>query len=160
MELRKCVKELYDSQVGVRETGGDNQGAHVAMYLASVGLDPGYAWCAAFVSWCYQNAGVNAPVSGWVPSYALMSNRIYERGKFLKKKPQTGDVFMIWYPNLNRPAHIGFVDQWGATWITTVEGNTNTNGSREGDGVYRKRRLKKQVWAVSNFVGSVGPTTN
>ncbi len=158
-EKRQCVKELYDSQVGVREVGGANRGVHVEKYLASVALDPGYAWCAAFVSWCYQNAEVDALISGWVPSYALQSRRIYQRGKFQKQEPQTSDVFMIWYHKLNRPAHIGFVDQWGSTWITTVEGNTNLpagkagdNGSREGDGVYRKRRLKKQVWAVCDFI--------
>ncbi|WP_299313250.1 CHAP domain-containing protein [uncultured Aquimarina sp.] len=148
------MKELYDSQVGVREVGGANRGADVEMYLASVELGRGYAWCAAFVSWCYQNANVKAPLSGWVPSYALKSKRIYHRGKFEKSKPQTGDVFMVWYHKLKRPAHIGFIDKWGSTWVVTVEGNTNDNGSREGDGVYRKRRLKKQIWAVSNFIGN------
>ncbi|WP_247672529.1 CHAP domain-containing protein [Aquimarina sp. MMG016] len=151
---RECVKELYDSQVGVRETGGSNRGSHVEMYLASVDLGPSYAWCAAFVSWCYQNAEVEAPQSAWVPSFALRRKRIYHRGKFEKQTPQKGDVFMIWYNSKNRPAHIGFIDQWGEKWIVTVEGNTNDNGSREGDGVYRKRRLKKQVWVVSDFVNS------
>ncbi|TSE01325.1 CHAP domain-containing protein, partial [Aquimarina algiphila] len=151
-ELRQCVKELYDSQVGVREVGGENRGVSVEMYLESVGLGRSLAWCAAFVSWCYQHARVEAPKSGWVPSYALQRKRIYQRGKFQKQKPQSGDVFMIWYHKLNRPAHIGFVDHWGDKWVITVEGNTNDNGSREGDGVYRKRRLKKQVWAVSDFI--------
>ncbi len=151
---RKCVKELYNSQIGVREIGGSNKGPHVEMYLKSVGLAPGHAYCAAFVSWVYQNADVQTPLSGWVPSYALKSKRIYHRGKEEYKTPQCGDVFMIWYSKLNRPAHMGFVDQWGKQWVTTVEANTNTNGSRDGDGVYRKRRLKKQVWAVSDFIGS------
>lgn len=153
--LRECIKELYDSQVGVREIGGANRGAYVEMYLESVDLDPGYAWCAAFVSWCYQNAEVEAPQSAWVPSYALKNKRIYHRGKYELREPQKGDAFLIWYHKLNRPAHIGFIDQWGDKWIVTVEGNTNDNGSREGDGVYRKRRLKKQIWAVSDFVGSI-----
>lgn len=151
---RQCVKELYDSQVGVRETGGSNRGPQVEMYLESVDLGPGYAWCAAFVSWVYQNTGIQTPLNGWVPSYALERKRIYQRGKFSKSKPQQGDVFLICITKLNRPAHIGFVDQWGDKWIVTVEGNTNDNGSREGDGVYRKRRLKKQIWVVSDFIGN------
>ncbi|AXT51344.1 CHAP domain-containing protein [Aquimarina sp. BL5] len=151
---RECVKELYDSQIGVREVGGANRGSHVEMYLESVNLGPGYAWCAAFVSWVYQNVGIQNPLSGWVPSYALQRKRIYQKGKFEAKEPQKGDVFMIWYHKLNRPAHIGFIDEWNSTWIVTVEGNTNDNGSREGDGVYKKRRLKKQIWAVSDFIGS------
>ena len=150
-EIRACVKELFDSQVGVREEGS-NRGAYVELYLESVGLEAGLPYCAAFVSWCYQNAGVQAPISGWVPSFSRKANRIYQRGRFQKKTPQTADVFLIWYPSLNRPAHIGFIDQWDSSWIITVEGNTNDNGSREGDGVYRKRRLKKQIWVVSNFI--------
>ncbi len=46
-EKRECVKELYDSQVGVREVGGENRGASVEIYLESVGLSHSYAWCAA-----------------------------------------------------------------------------------------------------------------
>ncbi|WP_271729094.1 CHAP domain-containing protein [Aquimarina algiphila] len=120
-------------------------------------LGAGYSWCAAFVSWCYQNIGVEAPKSAWVPSYALKSKRIYQRGKFQHRRPQMGDVFILWSRKLKRPAHIGFVDQWGDKFIITVEGNTNEDGSREGDGVYRKRRLKKQIWAVSDFISSSKP---
>ncbi|WP_062056089.1 CHAP domain-containing protein [Aquimarina longa] len=153
VEKRACLKELYDSQIGVRETGA-NMGIHVAKYLKSVGLKEGYAWCAGFVSWCYQNAGIQTPKSAWVPSYAIKGKRIYHRGKYEFKIPQKGDVFMIWSTQLNRPAHIGFIDQWKDQWVITVEGNTNNNGSREGDGVYRKRRLKKQIWAVSDFIST------
>lgn len=34
----------------------------------------------------------------------------------------------------------------------TVEGNTNEAGSREGDGVYRKRRLKNQIYKISRWI--------
>ncbi|ELR71753.1 hypothetical protein C900_02338 [Fulvivirga imtechensis AK7] len=153
-QLRAKLKQIYSSQVGVREEGGANRGKMVEQYLAVTGLGPSFPWCAAFVSWCYIHAGVDAPVSAWVPSFAIQRNIIYKRGKPTKKIPQTGDVFMIWYDRLNRPAHIGFVDTWGNEYVITVEGNTNDNGSREGDGVYRKKRLKRQVWAVSDFVSS------
>jgi hypothetical protein len=33
-----------------------------------------------------------------------------------------------------------------------VEGNTNESGSREGDGVLRKRRLVRSVWKVAGWV--------
>ncbi|MBP2831262.1 CHAP domain-containing protein [Aquimarina sp. U1-2] len=150
---RFCLKQIYDSQLGVREQGGANQGKQVEQYLASVGFGPGFPWCAAFVSWCYQQANVEAPKSAWVPSYAQKQRIIYKRGRFIKELPQPGDVFLIWYQRLNRPAHIGFVDEWKQDWVITVEGNTNDNGSREGDGVYRKKRLKRQVWAVVDFIG-------
>lgn len=148
---RTLLTQTFSKEVGVREQGA-NRGERVGQYLASVGFDPGYAWCAAFVSWCFQQAGIEAPQSAWVPSYAIGQNIIYQRGEFIKQLPLSGDVFMIWYSRLKRPAHIGFVERWEGRWVVTVEGNTNDDGSREGDGVYRKRRLQRQVWAVSNFI--------
>jgi len=151
-EKRDCLRELYLSQVGVREYGGENRGPEVKKYLNAVGLDEGYPWCAAFVSWCFQQVEIKAPVSAWVPSFALRDKMVYKQGKVLKRLPKYGDVLLIWYKKLKRPAHIGFIDHWGETWIMSVEGNTNKDGSREGNGVYRKRRLKRQIWAVTNFI--------
>ncbi len=151
-EQRDCLRELYLSQVGVREQGGNNRGPEVKAYLKSVGLGENYPWCAAFVSWCFLQVEIKAPISAWVPSFALSDKMIYKQGKVLKRLPKYGDVLLIWFKNLKRPAHIGFIDEWGEKWIISVEGNTNENGSREGDGVYRKRRLKKQIWAVTNFI--------
>ena len=150
---RELVRQIYSSQIGIVEQGGANRGKEVAQYLASTGLGPGYPWCAAFVSWCYQQAQVDAPHSAWVPAYFAKSKIIYLRSKFQSKIPETGDIFSIWYARLGRPAHIGFVDVWGEDWIVTVEGNTNEAGSREGIGVFKKRRLRRQVYAVSDFIG-------
>lgn len=147
------LKQIYEQEIGVREQGGANRGVRVEKYLAVTGLGPGYAWCAAFVSWCFQQAEITAPRSAWVPSFAGRSKRIFQRGKLMHRRPRAGDVFLLWYRQLNRAAHIGFVDRWDDDWVTTVEGNTNTNGSREGDGVYRKRRLTRQIWVVSDFIG-------
>ncbi len=66
--------------------------------------------------------------------------------------PNTGDVFGLYFPEKARIAHVGFIDQWDGTWLTTVEGNTNDSGSREGDGVYRKRRLVSSVYKVARYV--------
>lgn len=150
--MRSELRTVYLAQVGIKEQGGANRGAKVEQYLASVGFGPGYAWCAAFVSWCYQQVDVQHHKSAWVPSYAKKQNLVYKRGEFIKRLPQSGDVFLIWFDRLKRPAHIGFVDEWKSTWVITVEGNTNDDGSREGDGVYKKRRLQRQVWAVANFI--------
>ena len=65
-EQRDCLRELYLSQVGVREQGGNNHGSEVKMYLNSVGLGESYPWCAAFVSWCFLQVEIEAPMSAWV----------------------------------------------------------------------------------------------
>jgi hypothetical protein len=66
--------------------------------------------------------------------------------------PGTGDVFGIYFPDKNRIAHTGFIDQWDGTWLITVEGNTNVSGGREGDGVYRKRRPVKSIFQVARYI--------
>jgi hypothetical protein len=66
--------------------------------------------------------------------------------------PNTGDIFGIYFPDKNRIAHVGFIDQWQTDWVITVEGNTNTEGSREGDGVFRKRRPVKSIYQVARYI--------
>ncbi|SKB40131.1 hypothetical protein [Daejeonella lutea] len=66
--------------------------------------------------------------------------------------PTTGDIFGLYFPEKGRISHTGFIDQWDGTWMISVEGNTNIAGSREGDGVYRKRRLVKSVYQVARYI--------
>lgn len=63
-----------------------------------------------------------------------------------------GDIFGIYFQNKGRIAHVGFVHRFGDKYTITVEGNTNEEGSREGDGVYLKRRLTKQLYKISRYV--------
>lgn len=94
---RELVKSTYDSQIGIRERTGKNDGTEVEMYLKYVGLGKGYAWCAAFTSWVYGQADVINPKSAWSPAMFPSGNIIYQHN--LKNKqatPQTGDTFGIW----------------------------------------------------------------
>lgn len=68
------------------------------------------------------------------------------------RQPNIGDVFGIYFPDNKRIAHAGFIDQWDGTWLITVEGNTTISGSREGDGVYRKRRPVKSIYQVAGYI--------
>lgn len=49
---------------------------------------------------------------------------------------RVGDIFYVYYPNMGRVAHVGIVEREG-DFIVTIEGNTNTTGARQGNGVYR-----------------------
>lgn len=148
--LREEVAELFRSQIGVRELTGKNDGVEVEMYLASTGLGKGYAWCAAFINWVLMELNIKTPKSAaWSPSW-FPNDKIIE-----KDDAKEGDVFGIWFHNHGRIAHVGALDEnWGNdnSMIITIEGNTNEGGSREGDGVYRKRRNKRQIYQVSNWI--------
>jgi hypothetical protein len=138
----------------VRELSGRNDGAEVEKYLASTGLGKGYPWCAAFVAWCFDEAGVHAIHSAWSPSWFPRSATIYTKGRRDNQNPERADVFGIFYRHLDRIGHIGFIHDWpaGSDYVITVEGNTNNAGSREGDGVYKKRRVKRNIYKVSRWV--------
>jgi hypothetical protein len=149
---RDCVQNTYLSQVGIREATGRNDGPAVKMYLASTNLDEGYAWCAAFVNWTYQKCGVETPRSAaWSPSW-FPSSKVLRSDQV----PRAGDVFGIYYTTKKRVAHVGFIHKWpiNGTSVTTVEGNTNDAGSREGDGVYVKYRLKSQIYQVADWIST------
>jgi len=151
---RICIKGVYYDQIGIRESTGNNDGHYVELYLNSAGLGKGYPWCAAFVNWTFLQCGdtLNLKYPAWVPSYFPDENLIMERGKLQLRRPMFGDLIGIWFPKKKRLAHIGFYDGENSKYYFTVEGNTNEVGSREGDGVYRKRRIKRQVHSISSWI--------
>lgn len=151
-----CILEVAASQVGVMELTGNNDGVEVERYLASVGLGKGYAWCAAFVSWIYQECDANIVKSAWSPSFFPISKIVYKRGNKNNQQPIPSDVFGLYFQNRGRIAHVGIIEKWSDKYAITIEGNTSNANSgettREGDGVYRKRRLKRTIYAVSRWI--------
>lgn len=124
------------SLVGQREEGR-NAGPFVTKILGAVGLGPGFPWCAAFVSYALRKAGYGggpshgrAAVRNWA-AWARKEGRIIA-------KPERGCLF--YWLNSNLTGHIGFVAQVHEFKVTTIEGNTDDGGSREGDGTYRRER--------------------
>ncbi len=151
--LRDKVKQNYTAQIGIREKSGRNDGTMVETYLRYCGLPKGQPWCASFVCWSFGQAGIKNPRSGYCPDLFTAKYLIYTRGKVSKHgQPQTGDIFGLYFPEKKRIAHTGFIETWGDTFVITVEGNTNEAGSREGDGVYRKRRPRRSIYAAADFI--------
>lgn len=153
---RACVVENATLDVGVREATGHNDGPVVERYLASVGLHKGLSWCAAFVSYHLSGCGVRNPATGWSPAFSGVSARIWSPRK-AARMPMPGDVFTLWYSSLGRVGHVGFVTGCDGRYITTVEGNTSAPGSREGDGVYARRRQLSKVYAITNYIHDEAP---
>lgn len=141
---REQLLAIARQEVGVREKSGNNDGKKVEAYLAAVGLKKGEPWCAAFISWVFKKSGYEQPRTGWSPAMFNAS--------VTTKTVKAGNVFGIWFPNLKRIAHVGLVEKQEGDWLISIEGNTNVAGSREGDGVYRKRRLVKSVYAYADWL--------
>lgn len=146
------VRRTYTAELGVRETGF-NKGKRVEEYLRAANLKPGSAWCAAFITWTFKQVGIKAVVSGYSPNW-FQSNIVYKRDDNINRhySASAGDVFGLYFESKKRIAHVGFIDKQDGSYFITVEGNTNESGSREGDGVYRKRRHIKTIYAISRWI--------
>lgn len=146
------IVEVYNSQIGVRELTGNNDGKQVEIYLKSVGLGKGYPWCAAFVKWCYLQAGIKTNINAMALSVNQRQRWVYANNRLIEE-PKRGDAFTLYYPSLARIGHTGFYDgRLNTSIYSTVEGNTNGAGSREGNGVYRKYRSFKATYSINKFV--------
>ena len=166
---REDIINVALSQVGYREGSysGDYSGAYDASYnnyteynywynnYVNSGMPVGgsYApWCATFVSWCARRAEIptsviqNSTIAGrrsngfnvvfYSGSSTLASdsdNDSYFMG--YNYTPQKGDLFFTrsW-------SHVGLVVSCDGTYVTTVEGNTNNDGSADGFGVFVRTR--------------------
>ena len=152
-QQRFDVVHEYSQYIGVREASGKNDGYDVALFLQSTGLSEGYAWCAAFVNYCLEKAGVHTDKSAWSPAWFPKEKIVYQRNVSMIRKPLPGDVFGIYFVKKKRIAHVGFIHRWSdGSGVITVEGNTNKAGSREGDGVYKKFRMKSQIHSVADWI--------
>lgn len=148
---QSCVVENYYSQIGVREATGKNDGIQVEAYLKSVKLPKGYAWCAAFVRWTFDQCAIKTTINAMALSAHRPGHFVYIKGNRISS-PRAGDVFTLYYQNLGRIGHTGFFDKEVNEKIyRTVEGNTNGAGSREGNGVYVKYRSYKATYSINRW---------
>ncbi len=141
-----CITRVANDYVGVREATGSNDGEIVELFLASANAKKGDPWCAAFVAHVHSLCGYKIPNSpAWSPSWFPNSNVV----KFSEYEP--GDVFGIYYSSKKRIAHVGIIEKETGNYFLTIEGNTNEAGSRDGDGVYKKRRPIKTIYKIARW---------
>lgn len=143
--------------VGLRETHGANRSPLIDQMNRLTGAPMGSPWCASFNAWVYKLAGVSGkwPRSAWSPDWVRDPTWTRAKGG---RTPLPGDAFGIWFSNKGRVAHTGLIEKWGDS-VLTIEGNTGPSGSigeadRNGDGSYRKRRLKAQIYSVRDWIAA------
>lgn len=137
------------TQLGQKEEPtGSNRGPMVNKYLLSVGLNPGYAWCQAFVYWCYATAAAKAGKQCPVIRTAGVQDcwRKTPTVQRITRKEALADLTLIQqgYQFImlfsGGMGHTGIVEKVEGSFIHTIEGNSNSNGSREGIAVVRHVR--------------------
>ena len=143
----------------VREQGA-NRGTQVEEFLTTAGGQAGQSWCAAFVYWCHSRAATQLEGTTTIPRTVRAAGMWFEEpgnqrfsvtqvhgGQFT---PEPGDVFVMADQKYHGhfrgsavarfPGHTGLVVSYDRTTrtLTTLEGNTNLAGDREGDGVFQR----------------------
>jgi hypothetical protein len=127
---------------------GSNRGPRVNQMLAYTGLGGGYFWCAAAVTaWGVEALGKLWPVPRSADCDTILGWARNE-GVLHKSNPQPGDLFLCMRGSYDA-FHIGVVTQViDEDTIRAWEGNTNPGGSRNGYGVFLRRRSRHNLWYV------------
>lgn len=131
-----------------REAGGDNRGPWVRHYMRGA-EGKQYPWCAGFVCTILEQA-FKAHSKRPPFTYTVGCDRIAEVNRSILKRPDKGAAAteVGLGPGalfLNRKTetdwtHVGIVTAFNSDHIETIEGNTNTAGSREGIEVRARMR--------------------
>ena len=158
----ESLVQIALSQVGVKESGGNNNGPEVRKYQEATSLKPAsWPWCAALTSWVIREWLKKPETTQWLGlktmtpeqwrpktaaafGYIAWAKDRPATTKVLsnRSKPQIGDIVIFDF------SHIGIVVKVGEKNFQCVEGNTNGKGTRDsksGDGVWLKTRTASLV---------------
>lgn len=112
------------------------------------------AWCCTFVSWCAMQAGE----ASLYPRTASCLTAVswFRQQKRFSEYPAIGAQIFF---GSGGGSHTGIVTDYDSTYVYTVEGNTNAGGGAEGDGVYAKKRLRRDSYVYGygypKFAGGI-----
>lgn len=70
MTLQDAAVAYVLTLLGIHEIGGNNRGPDVERFLASVGLGPGFAWCAALVFYVFRHVAQQLGITNPCPKTA------------------------------------------------------------------------------------------
>ncbi|WP_084645660.1 peptidoglycan-binding protein [Marinimicrobium agarilyticum] len=152
------LADIARRYIGTTETDDNKAGNSQALLnifkaddLVTAGGTDGYPWCASFVSFCVQelcrrspffgslNPPREASVSRFLSEWAQSTNCLIFDNSSRTFKPRKGDIVVFVF------SHIGIVDAVSGTTLTTIEGNTNEAGGREGTSVATKNRASSLI---------------
>lgn len=102
----------------------------------------GQPWCAVFAQFIIWFVGVNVPAGARSASCGASVAAYQRAGRFTEYPVLGAQVFY----GKNGGEHCGLVIAYDDTYVYAVEGNTNTTGGAEGDGVYTKKRARRDAY--------------
>ena len=146
------VVDVAKSQLNYRETGNND-----TIYGKWFGLN-NQPWCAMFVSWCYDQAGLVSKVAAQTKKgfascdaglkWFTKKNKIVPVGQ-----AQAGDLVFFQFDKDAQADHVGIcASNDGKGFLMVYEGNTssdNKGSQSNGDGVFLKKRSYSLIMGVA-----------
>jgi hypothetical protein len=145
--------------IGTKEVG-NNGGYWVRRFQACTKSPKGAQWCASFVNFCLDSAGVKGlpfTGSGLARHFATRNKTIKATEVLSKGMELPPGTIIVWRRGTTPFGHAGIVDKWKGKQGTTVEGNTSSGlkGSQhDGDGVWARTRVinPTNYFRITDFV--------
>lgn len=150
-KLNERALQIASLLVGVREEKGPNDGVMVNAFQKDVGIDPGASWCMAMAYWSYDEAAHSlgmknplVPTGGCLDQLRRTKCQIIPAAEYTDPRP--GDIGIIDIkkvaPSFDGPGHAYFVvGPRDPGIVKSVEGNSNIDGSSNGNGQYSRERI-------------------
>lgn len=140
-----CAK----SQIGVKESpANSNNVKYNTWYYGHAVRGQGYAWCAVFMYWCFDQVGIKKNLKGlqnpaYCPSWVAWAKK---EGRW-HSTPKVGALVIFDWQHDGGADHIGIVESVDLKnrRIVTIEGNTAIGNDSNGGEVMRRTRLMSQV---------------
>lgn len=132
---------------------GYTEGANNDNKFAATAKHPNHQpWCATFIVACFSKAGALASIKNTSSCIDMAKWGKTKKALVDLKDAKRGDLILMDFTGAKIPQHIGIaVKDYDPVKksIETIEGNTSDSGSQaNGDGVYRKVRQDKFIFAV------------
>jgi peptidoglycan hydrolase-like protein with peptidoglycan-binding domain len=150
-KLNERALQIASLLVGVREEKGPNDGVMVAAFQKDTGNHVGDSWCMSFAYWCYDEAahslGVKNPLiptGGSLDQLNRSKCRVIPAAEYTD--PQPGDIGILDHGGGKGHAYL-VKGPGGAGVVDTIEGNSNTDGSSNGNGAYARQRITNKAKA-------------
>lgn len=145
------IVDIALSQEGVKEKSL-NEVMYNTWYYGRVVNGGSYPWCAVFVSWCANQAGVPSSVIPRTASVSSLMDFFKSQGRFMPKgsgyMPKAGDILL---QKSGGASHTGFVYASDDKQFYTIEGNASDQVKKRA---YPHNDYRLTGFGVPNYDGT------
>ena len=124
-QLRQKIIDIAKSEIGTSENPlGSSNVKYNTWYYGHAVSGANYPWCAVFISWCADQAGIPTSIIPRTASVSNLQTFFINQGLYKNKgyNPNPGDIMI---QKSNGASHTGIVIESNGATFSTIEGNTS-----------------------------------